>query len=115
MKYHTLGRSPLEKVSEVAFGCMSLGMDDAANAKLIHRALHLGINFFDTADLYDNGINESTLGKALKGKREEAVIATKVGNQWREDGSGWDALEPAQGITSSLPWKKACNACRRTG
>lgn len=89
MKYHTLGRSPL-KVSEVAFGCMSLGMDDAANAKLIHRALHLGINFFDTADLYDNGINESTLGKALKGKREEAVIATKVGNQWREDGSGWD-------------------------
>ncbi|RPD41372.1 aldo/keto reductase [Chitinophaga barathri] len=89
MKYHTLGRSAL-RVSEVAFGCMSLGMDDAANAKLIHRALNEGINFFDTADLYDKGFNESSLGKALKGKREEAVIATKVGNQWREDGSGWD-------------------------
>ncbi|MBO9151219.1 aldo/keto reductase [Chitinophaga sp. GCM10012297] len=89
MKYHTLGRSPL-KVSEVAFGCMSLGMDDAANEKLIHRALNEGINFFDTADLYDKGFNESSLGKALKGKREKAVIATKVGNQWRADGSGWD-------------------------
>lgn len=89
MKYHTLGRSAL-RVSEVAFGCMSLGMDDQANEKLIHRALGEGINFFDTADLYDKGFNESSVGKALKGKREEAVIATKVGNQWRADGSGWD-------------------------
>lgn len=89
MKYHTLGRSAL-RVSEVAFGCMSLGMDDLANEKLIHRALGEGINFFDTADLYDKGFNESSVGKALKGKREEAVIATKVGNQWRADGSGWD-------------------------
>lgn len=89
MKYHTLGRSSL-KVSEVAFGCMSLGLDDTANATLIHRALHEGINFFDTADLYDKGFNESSLGKALKGKRHQAVIATKVGNQWRADGSGWD-------------------------
>jgi aryl-alcohol dehydrogenase-like predicted oxidoreductase len=84
-----LGRSGLE-VGIVSFGCMSLGEDHAASARLIHRALDLGINLFDTADLYARGENETMLGRALEGRRHTALIATKVGNQWRPDGSGWD-------------------------
>jgi aryl-alcohol dehydrogenase-like predicted oxidoreductase len=89
MQYHLLGKSDLS-VSEIGFGCMSLGNDDADNAHLIHHALNQGINFFDTADLYEHGQNEITVGKALQAKRSEVVIATKVGNQWKEDGSGWN-------------------------
>lgn len=89
MNYKTLGSSGLQ-ISEVSFGCMSLGMDDADNARIIHRAVALGINFFDTADLYEKGFNESSVGKAFKGKRKDVILATKVGNQWRPDGSGWD-------------------------
>jgi aryl-alcohol dehydrogenase-like predicted oxidoreductase len=84
-----LGRSGLE-VSVIAFGCMSLGEGHAANERLIHAALDLGIDVFDTADLYQHGENEVTLGRALRGRRNSAIIATKVGNQWRADGSGWD-------------------------
>jgi aryl-alcohol dehydrogenase-like predicted oxidoreductase len=69
---------------------MSLGKDEADNTRLIHRALELGINFFDTADLYEKGLNEQTVGKILRSKREQVVLATKVGNRWRDDGSGWD-------------------------
>jgi aryl-alcohol dehydrogenase-like predicted oxidoreductase len=89
MQYHLLGKSDLS-VSEIGFGCMSLGNDDADNARLIRHALDQGINFFDTADLYEHGQNEITVGKALQAKRSEVVIATKVGNQWKEDGSGWN-------------------------
>lgn len=69
---------------------MSLGADDAVNSQLLHRALEAGINTFDTADLYNHGQNETTVGKALQGKRQQVFLATKVGNQWRADGSGWD-------------------------
>ena len=69
---------------------MSLWKDDKENATLIHRAIELGINYFDTADLYDKGMNEVSVGRAVKEKRKEVLIATKVGNQWRPDGSGWD-------------------------
>jgi aryl-alcohol dehydrogenase-like predicted oxidoreductase len=89
MNYRKLGKSDL-KISEISFGCMSLKGDDASNKKLIDRAYEKGINFFDTADLYDKGQNELTVGKALKDKRKDVFIATKVGNQWRQDGTGWD-------------------------
>ncbi|GAA4435982.1 aldo/keto reductase [Pontibacter saemangeumensis] len=89
MKYKTLGRSGLE-VSEVGFGCMSLGEDRAVNKALLHQALDSGITFFDTADLYQKGENEVAVGNAFKGMRDRVVLATKVGNQWRPDGSGWD-------------------------
>jgi aryl-alcohol dehydrogenase-like predicted oxidoreductase len=69
---------------------MSLGQDEEYNEKLIHEAIRLGINFFDTADLYAKGQNEVMVGQALRNYRKEIVLATKVGNQWREDGSGWD-------------------------
>jgi len=89
MEYKTLGKSNL-KVSRVSFGCMSLGEDGVANKTLLHQALNQGINLFDTADLYGNGKNEETVGHAFKGMRNQVIIATKVGNQWRTDGSGWD-------------------------
>lgn len=85
----TLGKSDL-KVSELGFGCMSLGLDHKYNASLLQYAAEEGINYFDTADLYDQGENEITVGKAFKGMRDDVIIATKVGNEWREDGSGWD-------------------------
>ncbi|BAV04593.1 oxidoreductase, aldo/keto reductase family protein [Filimonas lacunae] len=78
------------RVSEVSFGCMSLGADEAINKQLITQALDNGINLFDTADLYDKGFNETMLGSLLKPHRSKVILATKVGNQWREDGSGWD-------------------------
>ena len=77
-------------ISELSFGCMSLQGTDAENARLIHKAIDGGINYFDTADLYQGGANETTVGKALIGKRSEVYIATKVGNELRADGSGWD-------------------------
>ncbi|WP_394335762.1 aldo/keto reductase [Adhaeribacter pallidiroseus] len=58
--------------------------------RLLNDALHQGINYFDTADLYDQGENEKLVGKAFLGKRHQVILATKVGNQWRPDGSGWD-------------------------
>ncbi|HEX5026751.1 MAG TPA: aldo/keto reductase [Agriterribacter sp.] len=89
MHYHLLGKSSLN-VSEIGFGCMSLGTDNTENARLIHAAIDGGINYFDTADLYQKGLNEITVGKALAGKRDKVILASKVGNQWRSDGSGWD-------------------------
>lgn len=89
MNHRTLGTSELF-VSEISFGCMSLGNDHDANEKLLHAAFDKGINFFDTADLYEKGFNEETVGRAFKARRDRVIIATKVGNQWRSDGSGWD-------------------------
>jgi aryl-alcohol dehydrogenase-like predicted oxidoreductase len=89
MKYKKLGTSDLT-ISTIGFGCMSLKNDYAENEKILHQAIGYGINYFDTADLYDKGMNEVSVGKAMKAKREQVVIATKVGNQWRKDGSGWD-------------------------
>jgi len=89
MQYKQLGKSELY-ISEIGFGCMSLGADHNSNAQLLFHALDRGINFFDTADLYQQGLNEETIGKAFKGVREKVILATKVGNQWRSDGSGWD-------------------------
>jgi aryl-alcohol dehydrogenase-like predicted oxidoreductase len=89
MNYRLLGKSDL-RVSEISFGCMSLGSDQAANETLLRAAIEQGLNLFDTADLYDKGNNEISVGKALKDYRSQVYIATKVGNQWRTDGSGWD-------------------------
>ncbi len=89
MEYRDLGSSSL-KVSAIGFGCMSLKQSEKENIQLLQSAVDAGINFFDTADLYDKGDNEKVVGIALKEKRKQLIIATKVGNQWRDDGSGWD-------------------------
>ncbi len=89
MTYRSLGRSGLE-VSVVGLGCMSLGLDRSRAERILRRAFDLGVTLFDTADLYDQGVNEEIVGETLHGVRDRVVIATKVGNRWRPDGSGWD-------------------------
>ena len=101
MRYQQLGKSTL-KVSEIGFGCMSLDERNSDNDRMLHRAIDLGINFFDTADFYQHGRNEIAIGQALKGKRKEIILASKVGNQWKEDGSGWDWNPKKEYILSSI-------------
>ncbi|MEK5251133.1 aldo/keto reductase [Bacillus sp. FSL R9-9530] len=88
MKKRQLGNSDLY-VTEIGFGCMSLGASEAEAMRIIDEAIDLGINFFDTADLYDYGLNEEFVGKALKGIRDQIVLTTKVGNRWTEEKNGW--------------------------
>lgn len=101
MLYRQLGKSALQ-ISEIGFGCMSLRKNDAANEFIIHRAIDYGVNYFDTADIYDNGQNEVCLGKAVRHKRKEVIIATKVGNQLRKDGKGMDWNPHKDHIISSV-------------
>ncbi|WP_299433206.1 aldo/keto reductase [uncultured Aquimarina sp.] len=89
MNYRKLGNSEL-KISEVSFGCMSLQEDFDASEKLVRLAFDRGINYFDTADIYQNGQNEVMLGNAVKDFRDKVIIGTKVGNQLRPDGNGWN-------------------------
>lgn len=88
MKKRQLGSSDLY-VSEIGLGCMSLGTDDVKAEAVIETALEEGINYFDTADLYDFGKNEKIVGQALKGVREKVIIATKAGNRWTEAEDSW--------------------------
>ena len=87
MEYKKLGNSELS-ISRIGLGCMSLEEESAA--AVLAKAVERGINFFDTADLYEKGRNEEWVGQALKPFRRKIIIATKVGNQWRPDGTGWD-------------------------
>ena len=88
MKKRQLGNSDLY-ITEMGLGCMSLGTEENQAIRIIHEAIDLGINFLDTADLYNYGLNEEFVGKALKGKRDQIVLTTKVGNRWVEEKNGW--------------------------
>ncbi|MGD0113175.1 MAG: aldo/keto reductase [Armatimonadota bacterium] len=87
MRYRVLGRTKL-KVSELSFGTIQ-----TKNAEVIRRGMDLGINYFDTSDDYRDGNSEIDLGKALKGRRDKAVVATK----WNTDGK-----TPAADLLKSL-------------
>ncbi len=89
MEYKKLGKSDLN-ISRIGFGCMSLHPEQKDFTDIIDLAIDKGINYFDTADLYDKGGNETMLGKIFKGRRDKVIIGSKAGNQWRADGSGWD-------------------------
>ena len=89
MKYRLLKRAGIS-LSEISLGCMSLGTDHAENARIIQSAFEGGINYFDTADIYQNGFNEETVGRAIKPFRKEVFLATKVGNEPNASGDGWN-------------------------
>ena len=91
MQYRTLGNSTLS-VSAIGLGCMSMSGvygkgDDAESIAVIHRALELGVNFLDSSDMYGWGHNEELLAKALRGRRDAVVLATKFGNLRKPDGT----------------------------
>src|ERR687893_1062001 len=108
MDKRRLSRENLE-VSVLGLGCMGMSefygtSDEDKSIDTIHRALELGINFLDTADMYGPFTNEKLLGKAIQGRRDQVVLATKFGNERREDGS-W------VGVNGKPEYvKKACDA-----
>src|SRR6201993_3158062 len=91
MEKRKLGRVGPE-VSAIGLGCMSLSgvygaSDDEAGIRLIHRAIELGVDHFDSSDMYGWGQNEELLGRALQGRRNGIVIATKFGQTRRPGGA----------------------------
>lgn len=81
---------------------MSLELNNPNNETLLHNALDGGINFFDTADIYQQGLNEILLGRAFREKRKRIILATKVGNRLRADRSGWDWVPSKKYILSAV-------------
>ncbi|WLR49659.1 aldo/keto reductase [Bacillus tianshenii] len=88
MNKRQLGKSDLY-VSEIGLGCMSLGREEKHATSIIDAALDKGINYLDTADVYNFGLNEEFVGKAIQHKRDELILATKVGNHWENGKEGW--------------------------
>jgi 1-deoxyxylulose-5-phosphate synthase len=119
MEYARLGNTGLT-VSRLCLGCMGFGdadrgfhkwvLDEASSRPIIQKALELGINFFDTANVYSNGTSEEYLGRALKDftKREEVVIATKVYGKMREGPNGG-------GLSRKAILSEIDNSLRRLG
>lgn len=118
MNKRKLGKSGIE-VSGMGMGCWAIGgpfwrngtasgwgdVDDERSIRSIHRAIDLGITFFDTADVYGAGHSERVLGKALSGKRSSLVVATKFGNVFDE------ATREITGSNASPEYiRKACDA-----
>ena len=106
MEYAKLGLSDL-RVSRIGFGCWAIGghgygkTDDKESIKAIQKALHLGINFFDTADVYGFGHSEEILCKALGSQKDNVIIATKFGVNWDERGNTFYDCSPKR-VTEAL-------------
>ncbi|WP_100487784.1 aldo/keto reductase [Sporolactobacillus pectinivorans] len=108
MEKRKLGKTGL-KVSALGLGCMGMSefygaKDDQESIRTIHRALALGLDFLDTADMYGNGMNEKLVGRAIRGYRDQVILATKFGNVRDETGA-------FLGINGRPEYvKKACDA-----
>ena len=116
MEYTNLGKTGL-KVSRICLGCMSYGLvkrkwflDEEEGRRFIKRAIELGINFFDTANMYGDGQSEEVTGRALRdfAKRDEVVIATKVFFPMRPDANG-------RGLSRKAIMTEIDNSLRRLG
>ncbi len=105
MDYRNLGRAGL-KVSEICLGTMTFGngADQAEASRMVDTAMAAGLTFFDTANSYVGGASETMLGHALKGKRQDAIVATKFFNPMghRPNDSGTSRLHIKQQIEGSL-------------
>ena len=93
MKFRKLGNTD-ESLSALGLGCMSMSHaygwpDDQESIATLHLALDLGINFWDTADMYGNGRNEELISSVLAANRDKVFIATKFGFRWRDDGTNY--------------------------
>jgi aryl-alcohol dehydrogenase-like predicted oxidoreductase len=114
VKRRRLGKTGPE-VSAIGLGCMGMSFaygerDDAESTRTLHRALDLGVDHLDTADIYGLGHNEELVGKVVRQRRDEVVLATKFGNRPPEDGvtgGGWR-------VDTSAGWvREACDASLR--
>ena len=116
MKYRTLATTT-EKLSAIGLGCMSMSHaygtpDDEESIKTLHLALDLGINFWDTADVYGSGKNEELISKVLATNRDKIFIATKFGFTQKEGAKGW---EPAFDGSPAYMKTAVENSLRRLG
>ncbi|WP_433343481.1 aldo/keto reductase [Micromonospora sp. CA-111912] len=103
------------EVSAIGLGCMGMsfaygGADDAESTRTLHRALDLGVNHLDTADMYGQGANERLLAPVLRQRRDEVFLATKFGN--RTSGASFGGTgAPGAYVDSSATWaRQACDA-----
>jgi len=91
MEYKRLGSTNLE-ISRIGFGCWAIGghgygsVDDRESIQAIQKALDMGVNFFDTADVYGFGHSEEILSKVLGSQRDKVIVATKFGVNWDNNG-----------------------------
>src|SRR5258708_38257428 len=105
MPFRNLGRAGL-KVSEICLGTLTMGngTDQAEASRMVDAAMAAGVTFFDTANAYVGGTSETMLGVALRGKRHDAIVATKIFNPMggRPNDSGMSRLHIKQQIEASL-------------
>ncbi|AXF57290.1 aldo/keto reductase [Salicibibacter kimchii] len=103
MKYRQLGKTDIQ-LSEIGLGTMSLPLDQKKATAIVDAALEKGVNYFDTADLYKYGEIEEMLGKIIKGRRDDFILASKGGNHWKQGKDDW-FWDPSKAYI-----KEACKA-----